>query len=223
MGLRAFSLRMTLEEAIAWAEAVLPSRRYLEWGSGGTTHFAAFLMMRPAASLLSVHSVESSSAWLDHLQQQSPLVVHAMEVHRLTFHRPDLGKVGEWARPLDWQARPAAERAAQSRSYSLPDALASACCFDTILVDGRFRAACLLQALRLSLENTTVLLHDVNDSAVGASERRASYQVAMRWYTTVKQRGSMAVLRPKKRSLSAAKDQSTHFRTALWKASDDFM
>jgi hypothetical protein len=210
------TIRMALSEAITWAQYLRNARRYLEWGSGGSTAFAAWFMQQQGSTLMSMDSVESSKSWIQLLLNQSVVLRHesAIEKKRLTFHTPDLGRVGEWERPLDWMARSKEVRETQSRSYYLSEGLS--CCFDLILVDGRFRLACLLQALTLAHNDTVVLLHDV---ATG----RGYHRVTSAWYDLHHHSGTMAVLRPKAGSIAAAQARAPMFETALRRVRDDFM
>ena len=89
----------------------------------------------------------------------------------------------------------------QGGMYS--DPRGATCCFDMVLVDGRFREACLLQALRWSHESTVVLLHDFDAKA--SSEERGYERTVRGWYDQVEQSGSMAVLRPKQHAVTEAK------------------
>lgn len=88
-----------------------------------------------------------------------------------------------------WQARSYVERA-------------STCCYDLIMIDGRFREVCALHALRLSHNHTTVLIHD--------SER---YSLVNRHYHVVARADTLAILRP--RALAVARARSGDARYTL--------
>lgn len=119
--------------------------RALEFGSGGSTpHFFA----GGAASLV---SVESDRAYLEHLarlpelQGKKWLPIHA-----------SIGSTGDWGYPLDPEPHPAWLNYHQSSWALMPDRN-----FDFILIDGRFRVACLCQSLlRCANENPLILIHD---------------------------------------------------------------
>jgi len=154
----------------------------------------------------------------------------------LTVHLGELGTVGEWGTPKGvWRSRPADIRLAQAKAYVVwpPAGGAGRCCFDTILIDGRFRYACALQALRLSHEHTTVLVHDFHSlvqkrgamlhrgrGANGASGAGA-YQNITLWYDAMQRVHTLAVLRPKPAALEAAKLGHWTFDQALRDAMDD--
>jgi hypothetical protein len=210
---------MALPEALTWAQYLLTSQRYLEWGTGGSTAFAAWFLQQHGSPLISAYSVESSNQWVQHLLRQSAALQRAIDTKRLVIHTADLGKVGEWERPAQWLTRDARLRNDQARSYSDPRGIS--CCFDLILVDGRFRQACLLQALRVSHENTVVLLHDFDANAI--SEERKYERTVSGWYEQVRQIGSMAVLRPKQHAVTEAKARSERFNRALNEVIDNFM
>lgn len=154
----------------------------------------------------------------------------------LSVHLGELGTVGEWGTPKGvWRSRPADARFAQAKAYVVWPATAGAgrCCFDTILIDGRFRYACALQALRLSHAHTTVLVHDFHSlvqkrgamlhrgrGANGASFE-GTYQNISLWYDAMQRVHTLAVLRPKLAALEAAKRGDWTFEQALREAMDD--
>jgi hypothetical protein len=213
------TLRMALPEALTWAQYLLTSRRYLEWGIGGSTAFAAWFLQQQGSPLISVHAVESSKHWVQSLPRQSVALHRAIEAKQLVIHTADLGKVGKWERPAEWFTRDAKLRNDQASMYS--DPRGATCCFDMVLVDGRFREACLLQALRWSHESTVVLLHDFDAKA--SSEERGYERTVRGWYDQVEQSGSMAVLRPKQDAVTEAKARSARFKRALNEVLDNFM
>ena len=59
--------------------------------------------------------------------------------------------------------------------------------FDVVLVDGRFRTACALQAWFVSANSTVVIIHDWTD--------RRQYYIVLDYFDVVEQVDSMIVLR----------------------------
>jgi hypothetical protein len=115
----------------------------LEYGSGGSTVFAAELGK-------SVVSVESDRAWAARLE------AHLAPISdKATVHHADIGPTGLWGVPM----RPG--EYAKFPGYALsvwdrPDFVEP----DLVLIDGRFRAACLAAVLLRARRPTTVLFDD---------------------------------------------------------------
>lgn len=119
------------------------ARTILEYGSGGSTVLGAELGKL-------VVSVESDKAWAAglaaHLQGCSD---------RVTVHHVDIGPTREWGHPLDNSG------AARYHLYALSvwdrEDLGEP---DLVLIDGRFRAACLAAVMLRAKRPTTVLFDD---------------------------------------------------------------
>jgi hypothetical protein len=115
----------------------------LEYGSGGSTVLAARSGCR-------VISVESDKAWAQRL------AAHLAPISdRAQVHHADIGPTGPWGAPRnDLHFR-------RFHSYALsvwdrPDFVEP----DLVLIDGRFRAACLVAVLLRATRPTTVLFDD---------------------------------------------------------------
>ena len=136
------TLRFTQAEATTWLSQLAGARSYLEWGSGGSTVIAAWLAIHGQSSdnqpRLKVQSIEHSGEWVAMLRERNPLAVRRAEAKGLlSFRIPQIGPTGDWGRPTDWQGRDYKLRMKQARSYVEPEGIT--CCFDVVLIDGRFR------------------------------------------------------------------------------------
>jgi len=124
------------------------SRHYLEFGAGASTIYAC-----TSSGPTTIDSVESSPEFVEERLLPNPAVAHALEVGRLTLHVVDLGETGRWGKPKGsarWRAWP---------DYSA-GVFAGSAPHDVILVDGRFRVACALNALLHAPPDSTILVHD---------------------------------------------------------------
>ena len=200
------TMRMTTAEAQLWFSLLNQSSTYLEWGTGGSTVMAAWRATLTHLEPLKVDAIDSSQGWFDVLRSHSP-IRDAEAAGSLTFHLGNIGETIMWGNPKDWSKRSAALREKQSRSYiqSIPT---SRCCYDLILVDGRFREACALYALRLMHNRTTVLIHD--------SSRHTNHEAILNYYHVVTVRDTLAVLRPKHGAVARAKSGSDGVYNALF-------
>ncbi len=138
-------LAMAPEEALMLGGMLRGTARYLEFGAGGSTVLAAHLVQG------SITTVDSSTEWLDRVAAACPATSRA----RLTLHHADIGPVGEWGVPLDPALAPCWP-CYHEDVWTRQEAAAP----ELVLVDGRFRIACAIQALLRTAPGTPVLLHD---------------------------------------------------------------
>ena len=142
----------------------------LEYGSGGSTVLASEMEGKR------IFSVESDADWsammqryLDQAGTRSPV----------TLHTANIGPVGKWGRPKSDKAWDKYHRYPNSvwdrDDFEAPD---------LVLVDGRFRAACLVTTMLRTEKPVTVLFDDY----VG----RKQYARVERWVQPVEVRDRMA-------------------------------
>lgn len=115
----------------------------LEYGSGGSTALAARLGAR-------VISVESDKAWAERLTASLTDVSANAALHYV-----DIGETKEWGKPVNHQGSARYHRYPLS-VWDRPDIGMP----DLVLIDGRFRAACLAAVMLRAKQPTTVLFDD---------------------------------------------------------------
>jgi hypothetical protein len=126
----------------AYAEAKV----ILEYGSGGSTEVAARM---PGKYIM---SVESDRAWARKLRQKlagPDILSHAV------IHHVDIGTTGPWGRPLDdreWRDFHAYPNSVWDQTWFRHP--------DVVLIDGRFRTACLATVLLRAERPVRVLFDD---------------------------------------------------------------
>lgn len=121
----------------------------LEYGSGGST----VLGSEGPGKL--VFSVESDHAWAIRLQHEIDL--RNLPSPALVYH-VDIGPTGNWGRPLGPEA--------WTRFYRYPLAIWDEPFFrqpDVVLIDGRFRPACLIAILLRTQKHVTILFDDYTE------------------------------------------------------------
>lgn len=116
---------------------------YMEFGAGGSTLLADRLVKGP------VYSVESDPAWIEKMRA---LAGGAGYERRFIF--ADIGPTGRWGRPLK------APGEVDYRNYHQHVWNEIAQSFDLYLIDGRFRVACLCQALLRAGAKARFMVHD---------------------------------------------------------------
>lgn len=140
-----YEISMPETERNRLSEAYGAARSILEYGSGGSTLLACLLSRR-------VHSVESDLKWASDI---AAVIAANFEDAKATVMPVDIGPTGAWAFPADssgYAAYSAYPNAAWDRDdFEDPD---------LILIDGRFRVACLMTALQRVRRPTRVLFDD---------------------------------------------------------------
>jgi len=163
-------------------ERVRDARTYLEYGSGGST----ILANRTVNTLV---TVESDARFLSDVARK---LAHAERRAMTRLIHVNIGLTHDWGMPVF--TKPTRRRVRRWEDY--PTApwrylRSIAQQPDLILVDGRFRVACVLESLlSLSATSTTEILLD--DYA-----RRPHYQIVEQ-FTDLRMVGRMAVLRPRR-------------------------
>lgn len=140
---------MTEAEIDVLRECFSKATSLVEFGSGGST-----LLAVRSPSLRRIWSVESDPAWIVKLRGL-PEVSQAESTGRLRFVHADIGRTGEYGMPLE----PSAEERWPGYYQAIwtdPETAAA----DLVLVDGRFRVACALEALARCRPHMILLFHD---------------------------------------------------------------
>ncbi len=146
------TLTLPPAEAAAVAEAYSAATSILEYGSGGSTVLAAEL---PGKIIFSVESDANWSAGLQAWFDENPPV---STVH---LHTVDIGPTGDWGTPINhrrWR-----------RYHQYPLSVWDRTDFahpDVVLIDGRFRLACLLTVLHRITRPVVVLFDDYRNRTV---------------------------------------------------------
>jgi len=140
---------MTDGEVAVLRECFSKAASLVEFGSGGST-----LLAVRSTSLRRIWSVESDPAWLARLRGEAD-IVGAERDGRLTLVHADIGAVGPFGYPVD-EARRATWPGYHQDVWRDPATLET----DLVLVDGRFRVACALQAVARCRPHTVILFHD---------------------------------------------------------------
>lgn len=142
----------------------------LEYGSGGSTAYAASLPGKR------VFSVETDLDWALRMQSRIDRDSRAL----VSVLHADIGPTGKWGRPTDPAAWP------RFRSYVLGIWDAPYMRHpDVVLIDGRFRAACMMAALARIQRPIRILFDDYAD--------RKPYHIVEKFAQPVKMAGRMAV------------------------------
>ncbi len=137
------NIRMTKKEVDLFTTFLSPARSYFEYGMGGSTVLAARKVKGP------LYAVESDEAWIAKVAES----IGPSEAERKLIYA-DIGPTKKWGVPSS------DIRKDHYPKYSGAIVESGIDDFDLCLVDGRFRVACFLQALRHLRPGCIVGIHD---------------------------------------------------------------
>ena len=143
-----WSARMSQSEFQVYTSFLRKTRVLIEFGCGGSTMLALKL------GVPHIFSTESDPEWAEKLRTSSELTSLPEEC-RPAIRYCDIGPVGEWGAPVDESGR---ERWPRYHADVWNDVASNK--VDCVLVDGRFRVACVLQALLRIRADVPVIVHD---------------------------------------------------------------
>ena len=175
---------MTPEETMTFNKYLLHSTNYFEYGSGGSTYMAAGL-----PNIKHMCTVEADETWIDEMKMTSDEVKHRMENNTIQFYVIDINCDSTfWSYPKDvskkdeWSKYPSALTNYIRTHGMYPD---------FILVDGRFRVACVVKVLmELHDSQPIIAIHDYAD--------RECYHVVEEFMDVLEQVDSLVVFRARK-------------------------
>jgi hypothetical protein len=151
-GLRTAPTLTPAERALAHAHLAAAAARgldYFEWGAGSSTLAAA------AAGVARVTTVDTVAGALACVLVQGGLAEALGEARLAALHVEVHGEAGAFGNPVDEGARAAwPDVSGAILLHPAPRAIGVA------LVDGRFRAACILKAASVLRDDAVILVHD---------------------------------------------------------------
>lgn len=145
-------VRMSPEERNVFEQLLKKTYSYIEFGLGGSTVLAVKNGVRK------VFAVESDLEWINEVRKS--IARYLDDEHEVYIHHADIGPVKQWGYPI----KPLVAGQAlvyHSEIWSRIGAEISGNIM--VLVDGRYRVACVLQALKNLPQPFTLLIHDYRD------------------------------------------------------------
>ncbi|MFZ4115672.1 MAG: hypothetical protein ACOYK6_02990 [Chthoniobacterales bacterium] len=153
-------------------ESLQKTKVYLEYGSGGSTLFAA------ECGVSKIHSIDSDLHFLQAVQQKAQELYPKID---LNIYYANIGLTKEWGYPVDHSLMK------NWPNYCITawkEILTSSELPDLILIDGRFRVASFLASLIFSKLGTIILFDDYYD--------RSHYHLVEKHLKVTKKAGRMA-------------------------------
>jgi protein O-GlcNAc transferase len=142
-------IQMSAPEVAFFLRNLKDCTSYFEFGCGGSTIVAAAF----GPSHMNITSVDSSEEWITSVKQDSNCKAK-IAADQMKIDHIDIGPVGAWGHPTQ------AVQESKGAWYLYSQAISMAGGkYDMVLVDGRFRVACVLNTF-LSNPSAQVLIHD---------------------------------------------------------------
>lgn len=170
----AFILAMTPEEGAMLERFLKSGISYLEFGGGGSTLLAV------EHGVTRCDTIESDPNWIARMREQ-PGLQAAEKAGQLVFHAIDIGEIGDWGMPKT------TKKHANWAGYYLDVWARVPKIPDVVLIDGRFRAACLAATVLACPPTTKILMHDFNRPEIW----RRNYQRVLDLVDIVEQTGQL--------------------------------
>lgn len=139
--------RMTSREVECYKSLLANCARLVEYGVGGSTVLAC------SHAVPHITAVESDPDWIEKVRNNRN-VRDAEKAGRLALIYADIGPVGRQGRPAD------RSKIDDWPRYASAPWNANAPPPDLVLIDGRFRVACAMQALLNGTDDTMITIHD---------------------------------------------------------------
>jgi len=166
---------MTFKETELLRTEMRKSVLYLEYGSGQSTRFAT-----ECANVKAICSIESDPKFVETYFEGDAAIAEARKAERLLFRFIHLGPTREWGFPRNrahihlW---PNYALAPYAQNFK----------WDLVLVDGRFRVACVLLAALEGPAEGVILVHDFS--------MRSEYKGMLRFMEIAEQVDTLVKLR----------------------------
>lgn len=146
---RNYPFVMHLEEKELFKRIIQNSKCFLEFGLGGSTIFSLI------NSQTTIVSVDTNKEWIGFMKKYR--IIRENLEKRLKIYYIDIGATRQWGFPVD-----------ESSIEKFPDFSSkifyaeNPSQFDTVLIDARFRVACVLQTILHCYKNPNlkILIHD---------------------------------------------------------------
>lgn len=190
-----YDIQMDENEAGYLLQQLRKSSSYFEFGSGKST-----MMACESNPELQLHTVESDMSWHAALRAANDCLrmgsasdaglLSNNNVSRVHFYYVDIGETEAWGYPVTRSYEDTLRYDAYSSVMTSSVFKAFPADIDLVLIDGRFRVACVLQVLINTHKSTSILVHDF----VG----RDSYAPVLLFADVIKRAGeTLVVLRRK--------------------------
>lgn len=165
---------MSSEEKVLFKKYLYSSESYFEFGCGGSTLWAD-----KCENIKTVVSVEADSVWAANIAKITSDKVRFM---------PVVFDVGRWSSPTNHTQKNLWEEYSSCIQHTYGQ-------YDLVLLDGRFRTACGVQAYSKLKDSGFMLLHDYREKHI--QNCRESYIRLNELYILIELKNTLAVFKKK--------------------------
>jgi len=171
-----YSFVMSENEKLLFDKTVKNSKHYLEFGAGGST------LRVLQYSKAKIYSTDSDLNWIRFLRKY--WLVRYFESRRLHFFYVDIGRTKEWGYPVGYDSEDLFPDYSATVFKSIEKTK-----IDTVLIDGRFRIACVLKTILecSSNKDLVIIIHDFWN--------RPAYSMLQKYLVVINQVDTMGVFK----------------------------
>jgi hypothetical protein len=144
------NIRLSNNEKKFFSLILSKCRKYLEFGTGGSTLFAY-----NTPNIEKIITVESDKMWIKNISDSIKNYKNIKK--QIIFDYVDIGKVSSWGYPISKMKNE------NFSNYSNQVFKRYKNDYDLVFVDGRFRIACTLQVILNCKADTKIIIHDFNN------------------------------------------------------------
>ncbi|TVL55390.1 hypothetical protein A9X76_10320 [Brachyspira hyodysenteriae] len=171
---------MTEDERELFVKSISESKEYLEFGSGGST----FIVLKTTNA--NIISIESDINWINHMRDNKT-IFEEEQFCRLKFVHIDIGEISIMGMPKDKSKLESYPKYSEEIFKILDKNHINK--IDTVLIDGRFRVACVLNTILNCNKNIKIIIHDFFN--------REEYHILLNYLDTIEKSNSLGVFKIK--------------------------
>jgi len=143
---------MSEKEKLTFKSICRNSKNYVEFGVGGSTVTALSF-----ENIKKVIAVESDLNFVKNALFSDKYVLKQVRNKRLSILHVNIGKTKNWGYPIDTTLKKNWPMYSQAVQYIHKNIMSD---FDMVLIDGRFRVACILHTLLVASPECKIIVHD---------------------------------------------------------------
>lgn len=171
---------MTEDERELFVKSISESKEYLEFGSGGST----FIVLKTTKA--NIISIESDIDWINHMRDNKT-IFEEEQFCRLKFVHIDIGEISSMGMPKDKYKLESYPKYSEEIFKILDKNKIDK--IDTVLIDGRFRVACVLNTILNCNKNIKIIIHDFFN--------RDEYHIVLNYLDIIEKANTLGVFKIK--------------------------
>lgn len=173
---------MKLDEIKLFQKYLNNSTNYLEFGSGGSTYYAA-----KSNNIKKIVTTETDNIWIDKIKKND-IIKTGLSTNRIIIRYVDIKCT--WWKHVSWSTT--IEKSYSKENWPKYSKISHHIEFipDLILIDGRFRVVSALECLKIMDKNSILLFHDYTI--------RKQYHIIEQFFDKIENINTLCVFKKKK-------------------------